>query len=423
MMIKKSFLSISIYFALFYTIVFDQSQAGRLYKSRKHLNETILGNDRFTVHDFVDHNRITKLSHLLKRRKHFFQRYGNNYKLAMDDILFQGIFSGDITPNCTWGVGCVPLPDQALHILKTSPHKYVDDELLSDAENYIYIRDKLFEYASEVFNTTVSLTQYGSFFYFFPKKVKSEVFMNGTEYIFAPHSDLCGFRGYHQPLILDRSQPHNLYRKYTVVLYIDVPPPSAQAGGIFRFFDLPNRYKLPLKRAKQYSKNGYVIVEGGAFADPEATLQDVEPTRGKMLLFPAVSHLHAVTRYTGDTDRYALSMFLTDEQGNYEQLRNIMPKSEMDDPKSIAHEFYRMGHPNDPERPESDSDSVHSSSSSDSGSDSSNDEVVNEITSEETTHSESSSTSKRRRNAQEEEERSSLSKSWSYNYYNPRHVY
>jgi len=325
-------------------LITTTTNAAILYKDRKSLNETYLGSNRFVVDNFIEPHRVALLARMLKRNRHFFQRYGNNYKLPMADVLFEGLFNGDINQNCSWGIGCVPIPDQALHVIKSSPHKYLDGELLKETENYIHIRDKIYEYASEVLNTSVTLTQYGSFFYFFPKKskLKLEMVMNGTAYIFAPHTDCCGFKNFFQrPLLLDRSIAHNVYRKFTVVLYIDVPPSHARTGGELKFLDLPNRYKLPVLNTKRKMKDGIEHVEGGAFADPDAIFTSVTPDVGKLVVFSAYQDLHGVTGYSGDTDRYALSMFLTDEQGDYEQMRNIMPKMELDDPDSIAHQYKR----------------------------------------------------------------------------------
>lgn len=315
--------------------------AGKHYKSRKHLNETILGNNRFEVDGFIEIKRIYQLNRFLKKHKRFFQRYGNNYKLSVSDILFQGVFSGDIQQNCSWGLGCLPLAEQALHVIKSAKYKYLDDQLQSDIENYIYIRDKMYEYASEVLNTTTSVTQYGEFFYFFPKRAPAELYMNGTAYILAPHSDCCGFKnGYPRPLLLDRSHHHDVYRRYTAVLYIDVPSPSLNVGGLLKFIDLPNRYKLPVIPSKMKVVKGSLYVEGGAFADKEAVFTTVTPSMGKLVIFNAYQDLHGVTTYTGDTDRFSLSMFMTDTQGLWEQQRFIMPKLELDDPDSIAH-FYK----------------------------------------------------------------------------------
>jgi hypothetical protein len=311
-----------------------------MYTSRKHLNETSLGNDRFTVDNFIEPPRILQLNKFLKKHKRFFQRYGNNYKLSVSDILFQGVFSGDIIQNCTWGIGCTPLAEQALNVIKSSPHKYIDGQLQSDIENYIHIRDKMYEYASEVLNTTASVTQFGEFFYFFPKQAKTEVIVNDTAYILAPHSDCCGFKNFFQrPLLLDRSHHHDVYRRYTAVLYIDVPSPSLNAGGVLRFIDLPNRYKLPVVPSKTKIVKGTLHIESGAFADKEAVFTTVVPSVGKLVVFNAYKDLHGVGLYTGDTDRFSLSMFMTDEQGAWEQQRFIMPKLELEDPDSIAHYY------------------------------------------------------------------------------------
>lgn len=334
----------TIFLFLFYLVISPKNNliyAGKLYKSRKHLNETILGNNRFEVEGFIELKRILQLNKFLKKHRRFFQRYGNNYKLSVSDALFEGVFSGYIERNCSWGLGCEPVAEQALRVIKSTPHKYVDGQLESDIENYIHIRDKMYEYASEVLNTTTSVTQYGEFFYFFPKKAQTELYMNDTAYILAPHSDCCGFKnGYPRPLILDRSHHHDVYRRYTAVLYIDVPDPSENAGGLLKFIDLPNRYKLPVVPSKMKIVKGKLHIDGGAFADKEAVFTTVVPSLGKLVIFHAYEDLHGVTTYTGDTDRFSLSMFMTDAQGMWEQQRFIMPKIELDDPDSIAH-FYK----------------------------------------------------------------------------------
>lgn len=311
------------------------THAVKSYKSRKYLNETILGKSRVAVDSFIDAHKITSLLKFVKKSRDHFQDYGNYYKMVSMDSLFSPVFSGNVyySRNCTFGIGCMEMADQAMNIILSTPNKFIDDELFAEVENFITIRNKILEYVSDVFNTTAHLVKNSGSFHFFPKNgTKTVSLINGTRYISPPHVDITGFKGYGRPLYLDRSLPHNYYKKFTAILYLEDLPKGS--GGQLTFIDLPNRFKLPEVAATVHTdKEGILHVDGGAFADPDAVFTSVQPAKGKLVVFSSVNDVHSVMSYTGSIDRYAFTLHMTDIRGNHEQLHEIVPKIELEEAK------------------------------------------------------------------------------------------
>lgn len=316
-------LFIYIYFILFQ----HRIGANKFYKSRKELNETIYGKTRYAVDNFIDNHHITLLERLLKKRKFLFQDFGNNFKLPNMNSLFEEAFiSGaeqEWEHNCTWGPDCIPMADQAITVLKRYPNKLYKNEYLEEIESFVYIRDKIYQYVSEIFNTNATLTQYGGYFYFFPKHPPIEITVNGTGYIFAPHNDLCPFQSntFDRPLAIGGGIPHNPYRRFTAVLYFDDPPPNS--GGLFRFIDLPNLHNTsyPHSKGVRIRKPGVRsdFITGGAFSDPDAIITTIKPGRGKLTVLGA-KDLHGVTSYTGNKERWGVVFFMTDSEGHVNEI-------------------------------------------------------------------------------------------------------
>ena len=311
-------------------------EARKFYKSRSELNETIYGSTRYAVDNFIDDHHITLLERLVKKRRFLFQNFGNNYKLPYMDSLFNEAFvSGaeiQLNNNCTFGPGCLPLPDQAINVLKSMRNKLYNNEYLEEIESFVYVRDKIYQYAGEVFNTTATLTRFGGFFYFFPKHPPIEIIVNGTAYIFAPHNDLCPFQSptFDRPLAIGGGIPHNPFRRFTAVLYFDDPPPNS--GGLFRFIDLPNLHNVsyPHSKGVRSRKAGSHtdIITGGAFSDPQAIITTIKPGRGKLTVLSA-KDLHGVTTYTGNKERWGIVFFLTDKEGHENEIAgNFDPDAE-----------------------------------------------------------------------------------------------
>lgn len=303
------------------------------YKSRKFLNETILGKTKVTVDSFVDVHKITALLKFVKKSRDHFQEFGHYHKMVSMDSLFSPVFSGNTyyARNCTFGIGCTEMADQAVNIILSTQNKYIDDELLNEIENFIHIRNKMIEYVSDVFNTTAHLIKNSGSFHYIPKNSTTiRSIINGSQYIITPHVDFTAFKSYDRPMLLDRSQPHNYYKKFTAMLYLEDIPKTA--GGKLIFIDLPNRFKGSEASATVHTdKNGVFQVEGGAFADTDAVYTQIHPSKGKLVVFSALSDVHAVAPYTGQIDRHVFTLHMTDTKGNHDQLHNIVPKIEQEE--------------------------------------------------------------------------------------------
>jgi len=311
------------------------------YKSRKFLNETILGKTKVTVDSFIDSHKVTSLLKFIKKSRDHFQEYGNYHKMVSMDSLFSPIFSGNVyyQRNCTFGIGCMEMADQTINIILSTENKYIDDELLHEVENFVMIRNKMIEYVSDVFNTTAHLIKNSGSFHYFPKNGTKfgtgGSIVNGTRYAMTPHVDFTGFKNYNRPLLLDRSQSHNYYKKFTAMLYLEDVPKTA--GGELIFIDLPNRFKGPEEIAVvSTDTDGILKVDGGAFNDRDTVLTPVRPTKGKLVVFSALSDIHAVTPYTGLIDRYVFTLHMTDARGHHDELHHIIPKIEQEEAKHAA---------------------------------------------------------------------------------------
>lgn len=376
---------------LFFHIVYF-ANSGVLYKSRKELNETVFTPTRIMVDNFIDRDRMNILEKFIKRFRRLFQDFGNNYKLPYMDIIFSGLFpDGNFNRNCSWGPKCVPAADQALVLLKSAQLRYADDtELIKEIETYIYVRDKIYEYASEMFKTKLTTSEkYGGYFYFFPAKAPVEMRVNGTGYIFPPHVDYCPFKvdTFDRPLEIGLDITHNAYRRYTSVLYFD--DMAEDDGGILQFIDLPNKDKFPVVKGHSVNKvikrppipgstadpGDYASrdLTGGAFADKEASFTRIVPKRGKLVLLSAFD-IHSVTEYFGNRERWGFVIFMTTHKLHELQIKNI----EVDETK--VEEVMRMA--------------VHTPSSSLSSSDSSESKVHADESSSSTSTSTSTSTGK-----------------------------
>ena len=206
--------------------------------------------------------------------------------------------------------------------------------LLEEFEIFIYFRDKITAYTSEVFNTTAyaSLQNDVITFYYFPPKPQLEIIVNGHPYAFAPHVDArlipCP---YNRPLRYNFDDQYaNVYRKYSAVFFFnDIPPNS---GGHIQWFDFPNNYNLPpangtiTGKVKDPNTGKEVFsIHSPSFADPDLKRTSIVPKRAKLIVFAAEDEVHATIAYTGEMERWACIMQLSDPLRHIDQLNNVEP--------------------------------------------------------------------------------------------------
>ena len=264
--------------------------AAKHYIHRSHLNETYYGKTRFAVDNFIDHHRMNLLLRMLKKNKdHFYEAPEKCFILEghKQQALFETIIEEQdrnkmelqtCRVNQDDGRSCY---DRALYVLKTNTNRYnsaAARELREELEAYIYIRDKIFEYASEVFNTTVvpSMDSDGVVYFYYRPESPTLMTINGRDYIRGPHIDYYRIRGcLDRPLTYDKPEIyHNIIRRYSATLYFDDIPESS--GGVFEWYDFPNNHKLPPEEGYLHKNPSsgdkklkpIVTIYSPSFADP-----------------------------------------------------------------------------------------------------------------------------------------------------------
>jgi len=332
--------------------------AAKHYIHRSHLNETYYGKTRFAVDNFIDHHRMNLLLRMLKKNKHhFYLSPGSCFVLEghKQEPLFISIIEEQDRKKFELQTFCKNQEerscyDRALHLLKTNVKHYNTTaalELREELEAYIYIRDKILEYASEVFNTTVVSSMGGDgvvYFYYRPESPTLKK-INGREYILLPHTDYYLVRGfYDRPLTYDKPESHlqNIQRRYSATLYFDDIPESS--GGVFEWYDFPNNYKLPPEkghsnRVDETLNGKHLDIHSHyspSFADPELNITRIQSRKGKLLLFSAQDDIHGVREYSGKKERWALMFALSDEKTMTSIRNGITPQDLLDKEAPIA---------------------------------------------------------------------------------------
>jgi hypothetical protein len=237
--------------------------------------------------------------------------------------------------------------DRALYVLKTNANRYNSTaarELREELEAYIYIRDKIFEYASEVFNTTVvpSMDSDGVVYFYYRAESPTLNTINGRDYIRLPHIDYYRIRGfYDRPLTYDKPEIyHNIIRRYSATLYFDDIPESS--GGVFEWYDFPNNHKLPPEKGYENPSSGdkklkrLKFIYSPSFADPELNITRIQSRKGKLLLFSAQDDIHGVREYSGKKERWALMFGLSDKITMDLQRRGVTQQDLLDKEAPIA---------------------------------------------------------------------------------------
>lgn len=321
-----------VVFLIYLTRLVD---AGKYYTSRKELNETIYGKTRIAVDNFIDNHHMNIMERFLRKHKHvLFQRLDNNYKLSdLEGQFMRQLFNGGATPKCIETIlpECETIAEQAITALKSgdfmplhpSVSNYTTSQLLQAFETYVYIRNKMYEYVSELFNSTMYHAEHNhGVFYYFPPKSPVEYNIEGVDYLYSPHWDITTFAtgSYDRPFQLNvKNLPLSMYRRYTAVLYFSDVPPSD--GGNFQYWDLPNYDKLP--PANGTESNGRYTM--GVLKGENATIIRVWPKRGKLVVLSAFD-LHGVPAYTGNFERWGYCIFMTDQLGEEQKRARIIPE-------------------------------------------------------------------------------------------------
>lgn len=328
---------------IFFSLCFYQSislvHGGKYYKSRKDLNETILGPGRIIVDNFIEPHHLNILEQFLRKHKDkLFKHEDNAVKINnLDDFLLP-LFPNKTPPLCyilTDSDNCVPVADQLIKAMKSKTDyrlptdltrsNFTSHELLTAVETWVHIRNKMYEFASEVFNTTATCSEDNhGVFYYFPPNTYPEANINGVNYLYPPHYDLSPFQGiYDRPLRM-RKVSTTMYRQFTAVLYFtDVPPGH---GGNFQYMDLLNHDHLPPSKGHiiPVSNAGKTLVmKGGIFYNETVKITRVWPKRGRLVLLNA-KDLHAVTSFTGNFERWGYCLFMTDAVGFHQRSRGIV---------------------------------------------------------------------------------------------------
>lgn len=338
--------------------------AVRVYTNRNELNETVHSKTRFSVTNFINPHEMRILDNFIRRHRHYFIKStysgtGNYFILNPDKygMYDAGIFSipssdENITsyvndqinkyshrmqhPNHMKNARHYLFPsDVAVSILRSmGPLSKAHKVLLEEFETYNYLRDKICAYTSEVFNTTAypSVQPDIITFYYFPPKPQLEMFVNGRGFAFAPHLDARFVPPpYNRPLLYNFNDIYaNIYRKYSSVLFFnDIPPDT---GGLFQWFDFPNNFNLPpangtsSTRMKDPNTGLYIqSYHSPSFSDPDMKMTTVVPMRAKLILFNAEDDVHGTVAYTGNMERWACILALTDAQSHIDQLDKATP--------------------------------------------------------------------------------------------------
>lgn len=313
-------------------------EAGKYYNHRKDLNETILGPGRVFVNNFIDNRHLSLLEKFFfKHRSTLFEKENNAFRLHNFDELLYQLFPNNNPPVCfvnNLENTCISVADQAIKLIKSKPTYHLPTELvrlnftaseiLSATETWVHIRNKIYEFASEVYNTTAypAEASHGVFYYFPPKSIP-ESNVNGVEYLYSPHFDVTPFQGIYDRPIRFQKVSTTMYRKFTAVLYFtDV---SSGSGGNFQYMDLMNHDTLPPSKGHIHENPGKrPTIKAGFFVNETIKITRVWPRRGRLLLLNA-NNLHSVPLFTGEFERWAYCIFMTDAFGEDQKLRGIEP--------------------------------------------------------------------------------------------------
>jgi len=226
--------------------------------------------------------------------------------------------------------------DVAILILRSmGPLSAEHKLLLEEFETFVYLREKIVAYTSEAFNTTA----YPSFssdvitFYYFLPKPRSEIIVNGHSYAFAPHVDARLIEvPYNRPLRYNLYEDKfpNPFRRYSAVFFFNEVPPNT--GGHIHWFDFPNNYNLPPANGTELGhikcpKTGKLVraIYSPSFDDPDLKKTTIVPKRAKLIVFAAEDEVHATDAYTGDVERWAFIMQLSDPILHKGQVTNTFP--------------------------------------------------------------------------------------------------
>lgn len=296
------------------------------------------------MHDFVDRHQMSLLERLLKRNKNHFEYQSQNcfnLEELQQGALFRGIDSKDVKAHyidkCDRVVDGRSCFDRALEVLVSQPTKYNNTaslQLRESVEAYVYIRNKLLMYASEVFNKTIVSSVQGDevFFYYFIPNTPLATKLNGHGYILRPHVDYYPLSGiYDRPLsYVNGFKLTNPARRYSSTMYFDDIP--QKDGGQFEWYDFPNNKKLPpaigrmLPSEEGLHKNISVTLQySPSFADPDLNITSIQPRKGTLLLFSAQDDIHGVREYSGSKERWGFMMALSDKETMDAFARNEIP--------------------------------------------------------------------------------------------------
>lgn len=308
---------------------------GKYYTSRTDLNETIYGETRLTVTNFIEGRRMNIMERFLRKHKDIlFKNVGNSYRLQdFEGEFLTRLFKGGKPPKCFEMArpGCESIADQAIEAFRSAefvqPDPEVSDytlaQLLQVIENYVHIRNKMYEYVSEVFNSTMYPAEDNhGVFYYYPPKAPIESNIESVDYLSAPHWDISTFatNSYDRPLVLNTDRLRDtMYRRYSAVLYFTNVPTSD--GGNLEYWDLPNYDKLPPAKGTDTGST----IRMGVLRGENATITRVWPRRGKLAVMSATD-LHGVTSYTGDFERWGYCLYMTDQKNAELRLQNIVPE-------------------------------------------------------------------------------------------------
>lgn len=284
-----------------------------------HKNEIKLSNNRYIIENFASNHEMNVLESFLQKHKYLFQWDHNKYGLRSSSVALFGYASQFINQQTTNKQQINA--DEILQYLNQSTdssNHYYGDEYIITIRNYIKLRNRIFKYVEETFNTTdvTFLTRQdgvvdSGYFYFFPPNQEYDIQLNNIKYLMTPHVDTGPFVSFDRPLLIDKRPPYfNPYRKYSAILYFDTLP--TDTGGELLFIDLPNKEKSPVSKIQALSHvPGCRDYTGGAFTDIDSKITRVSPARGKLVIFNSHTEIHGVEEYRGSTDRWAFNMFLT----------------------------------------------------------------------------------------------------------------
>lgn len=318
------------------------SNSRKFYSNREILNETYYGKTRYSVEGFIDHHRMSLLERLLKRNRHHFKYQPQNYynlEELEQGVLFKGIDAEDMRTHqvdkCDLMIRGQSCYDRALQVLVKNHIKYNNTlfrELREEIEAYVHIRDKLLEYASEVFNTTVvpSVQGDGVYFYYFEPHTPISGKINGRGYILLPHDDYYPLTDmWGRPLkYVSGFKLSNPARRYSATMYFDDIP--ADDGGQFEWYDFPNNNILPAAQGRilsieKIANKSVNIMHSPSFADPNLNVTRIQPRKGTLLLFSAQDDIHGVREYRGAKERWGFMMALSDKATMEAVSRNEIP--------------------------------------------------------------------------------------------------